>query len=194
MDPKLVEDFFPLPYRMHGWGGESPVFKTLIDEVRPTTIIEVGTWMGMSACHMADLAPEAQVYCVDTWLGSTEFWTTMEGTPDRDLMLEHGYPNCYYQFLSNVVHRGLVARVHPVPVPSEIGAEVLKHRGVKADLIYIDAGHSYEEVMRDVSHYLPLLRPGGVMFGDDVLYWPGVGAAAAELKADIMDDKWVLRP
>jgi hypothetical protein len=193
MDPAILDGFTPLPYKMHGWGGESPVFKTIIDEVKPTTIIEVGTWMGMSACHMADLAPEAQVYCVDTWLGSTEFWTTMEGTPDRDLMLTYSYPNCYYQFISNVIHRKLVDRITPIPVPSEIGAEVLKHRGVLADLIYIDAGHSYEEVMRDVRCYLPLLRPGGVMFGDDVLYWPGVGEAAMKLGAGVMEDKWVLR-
>ena len=195
MEPNtsLIEGFAPLPYLMNGWNGESPAFETVINEVRPKTIIEVGTWMGMSACHMADLAPEAHIYCVDTWLGSTEFWTTMADTPDRNLMMRHGYPQCYYQFLSNTIHRGCAERITPIPVPSEIGAEVLAHRGVVADLIYIDAGHSCAEVLRDIACYRPLLRPGGVMFGDDVLFWPGVAEAARQVGAAVEGDKWILR-
>jgi len=193
METSDLVDFAPLPYSMHGWNGESPVFAELIAELRPSTIVEVGTWMGMSACHMADLAPQAHIYCIDTWLGSLEFWVGLRGTPDRDLMLRHGYPQCYYQFLSNIIHRGCAGRITPIPVPSNIGAQILASMGVKADLIYVDAGHAEDEVLRDIACCKPLLRAGGVMFGDDVLYWPGVAAAASAVGAVVVGDKWVLR-
>ena len=193
MDTNTLKDFEPMPYFMVGWNGESPVFTDLIREVQPSVIIEVGTWMGMSACHMADLAPQARIYCVDTWLGSSEFWIDFKDTPDRNLMLRYGYPQCYYQFLSNIIHRGCVGRIEPVPVSSDVGADILRFQGVQADLIYIDAGHSCSEVLRDIACYKPLLRPGGVMFGDDVLYWPGVTEAAAQVGAVTENDKWVLR-
>jgi predicted O-methyltransferase YrrM len=59
-------------------------FETLIRDVynrvqRPLTIIEVGTWKGLSACTMASLAKRLNIpcklICVDTWLGAPEFWT-----------------------------------------------------------------------------------------------------------------------
>jgi hypothetical protein len=35
------------------------------------------------------------------------------------------------------------------------------------DWVYIDGNHSYEYVRRDLAHYAPLVRPGGLIVGDD---------------------------
>jgi predicted O-methyltransferase YrrM len=48
-------------------------------------------------------------------------------------------------------------------------AELLAGFDVQADLIYIDGGHAEYEVYGDLVHYWPLVRPGGILFGDD--YW-----------------------
>jgi predicted O-methyltransferase YrrM len=183
----------PLPYVMHGWKYDSPVFAKLIERVKPKTIIEVGVWMGASLCNMLDLAKDAKAYAVDTWLGSLEFWKEDEVGPERNLMIERGYPRCYDQFYSNLVHRGHVDRVEAIPLPSDIAAEVLASRGIKADLIYIDASHEYERVKRDFASYLPLLSDGGILFGDDA-GWLGVAQFIAEIKADVEDDKWIYKP
>jgi hypothetical protein len=46
---------------------------------------------------------------------------------------------------------------------------------ISADLIYLDAAHSYHEVLADIRAFWPLVRQGGVMFGDDFeVTWPGV--------------------
>ena len=175
-----LSGYTPLPYNMQGWFGEAPVFADLITLTLPNTIIEVGTWYGQSALHMADLAPQATIICVDTWLGAEEFYTTHAGTPDRDLMLRLGYPQAYYQFLSNVVHRKRADQILPIPLPSSIAAKVLAFRGVTADLIYIDGSHDPEDVRRDIAGYLPLLNPGGTIFGDDI-NWPGMRETLADL-------------
>ena len=53
--------------------------------------------------------------------------------------------------------------------------ELLAAYNVTADLIYIDAAHGEYEVYGDLTHYWPLVRPGGIMFGDDYYTtWHGV--------------------
>ncbi len=49
--------FEPLPPVYVGWnlGGDSPLFHELIEQVRPQTVIEVGTWLGGSAVTKAFL-------------------------------------------------------------------------------------------------------------------------------------------
>lgn len=155
-----TEGFKPLPEDLQGWNGTSPIFKKLIDEVKPKTIIEVGSWKGQSTVNMGENS-QAEIYCVDTWLGAVEFYT-MPG-PERDLMKKHGYPQVYYQFLSNIVHHGLEKRVTAIPLPSNLAYHILP----KAELIYIDASHSYEDVLVDCNNYWNLLSEGGIIFGDD---------------------------
>jgi len=35
------------------------------------------------------------------------------------------------------------------------------------DWVYIDGNHSYENVLEDLRHYLPFVKPGGFLCGDD---------------------------
>lgn len=174
-----LENFVPWPADLRGWNYDHPIFDQLVEETRPKTIIEVGTWKGMSAFRMARacdrLGLDTKIYCVDTWLGSLEF---MEEGGDRDLMLRYGYPQVYYQFLSNVIHEGHEARIIPVSQTSLIAARWFKKKEIKADLIYIDGSHEFEDVVNDLTAYYPLLSDErGIMFGDDYDHWPGVKEA-----------------
>jgi hypothetical protein len=112
-------------------------------------------------------------------LGSVEFWNEFADTPERDLMLKNGYPQIYYQFLSNVVHNNLQDVIIPIPNTSANAAKILAYNNVKADLIYIDGSHEYEDVKDDIKNYLPLLNKEGIMFGDDY-GWAGVHKAVNE--------------
>lgn len=164
-----------------GWNSRAPIFGELIREVRPATIIEVGTWLGASAIQMSSQCRKAnlrtKIWCVDTWLGAEEFWYSELG--DRDLCLRNGYPQVYFEFLSNIVQHGYQDVIVPVPCTSLIAARILSARGLSADLIYIDGSHHRDDVAADIRAYLPLLREGGVMFGDDY-DWPGVREAVTE--------------
>jgi len=179
-----------------GWNSRKPVFSELIREIRPTTIIEVGTWLGASAIHMSLQCSKAnlnaRIWCVDTWLGSEEFWYSE--LKDRDLCLKNGYPQVYFEFLANVVQHGYQNVIIPVPCTSMIGARVLAAQGIQADLIYIDGSHHHDDVAADIRAYLPLLRDGGVMFGDDY-EWKGVrDAVTEELPHHVQDhEHWIFR-
>ncbi len=129
-----------LPEDLQGWNGNSKVFQKLIDAVNPKVIIEVGTWKGLSAITMAEHVKHTnkstKIYCVDTWLGAIEFWSSHKSTPERDLLLKNGYPNIYYQFLSNVVHRKVEDIIIPFPNTSYIGYLYFQSQNIKADMIY----------------------------------------------------------
>jgi hypothetical protein len=208
----IYENFNPLPLDLQGWNGNSSIFSEVIDQVNPKTIIEVGTWKGQSAITMAEHCKskglETKIYCVDTWLGSLEFFDESLGMlssefyrQERDLRYVNGYPSVYYQFLSNVVHTNNEGLIIPIPNTSIIASRYFKNQNVEADLIYIDASHEYDDVSLDLKAYFPLLKSGGIMFGDDYINeWFGVVRAVNEfankyfLEIEVRENNfWILR-
>lgn len=174
---------------------------------RSPVIVEVGSWKGKSACVMASLLDElsqeyhdiksraqnvpvnsvfdnAKIVCVDTWLGAAEFNGPRTPSDKRYLMPINGYPQIYYQFLSNVVNENLDDRIVPFPQTSTNAARFFEKHDVKADLIYVDASHEYVDVLADLNAWYPRLNEGGIMFGDDFCaYWSGVIRAVTEFAA-----------
>jgi predicted O-methyltransferase YrrM len=193
-----------LAVNLQGWHSQHPLFAQLLRETCPKTIIEVGTWKGGSAIHMAgvwsDMATfglHSKIYCVDTWLGSPEIWNNPNLKAKNPF--KHGYPQVYFQFLHNVKAYGFAAVIVPLPMPSRIGANVLADESVTAELIYLDGSHDYTDVKSDCAHYWNLLQPGGVMFGNDYS-WVGVHTAVDEFAfkrriqvEDVEGNFWVIR-
>lgn len=187
------------------WGSRSPVFEELINELRPSDIIELGSWKGTSAIHMGELLKrhgcESIICCVDTWLGSNpDLWN--ESEYKSALSLRNGHPQIYQQFLANIVHRGLDKTIYPFPNTTSCARQLLVENNVMVDMVYVDAGHEEHEVFFDTSGYWKILRPGGIMFGDDYSsHLHGVKKAVDrfrsehELDLDLRDDdnKWIFR-
>jgi hypothetical protein len=178
IDKNIYNEFTLLPEDTSGWNGNSEVFVKLITEIKPKTIIEVGSWKGQSAINMGKTTKELElgttIHCVDTWLGAIEFWSSLKETEERNLLLRNGYPQIYYQFLSNVIHNGLQDTILPFPNTSENGFRYFRDIKLTADLIYIDASHEEEDVYKDVNNYFTLLNAGGIIFGDDYVSWVDV--------------------
>lgn len=169
------------PADVQGWGSDAPIFGQLIAELRPRLIIEVGTWKGASALHMAAQCDElgleeTRILCVDTWLGAYEF-IGADSDPDRNLQRAYGWPQVFYVFAANVQRAEQEARILAFPQTSQIAARWLSNHHVVADLIYLDGSHDAADVAADIRAYWPLLRNGGVLFGDDYDCWPEVRAA-----------------
>ena len=186
--------------QVQGWNSYGAIFQELISEKRPDTIIEVGTWLGASAINMAKIIKQlglnTKIYCVDTWLGAEEFWTWAKETYERNLNFKNGYPQIYFDFLSNVVKHQVQDVITPIPNTSHIGSRILKHYNIKADLIYIDGSHDYSDVKQDINDFRELLNPNGIMFGDDI-GWGSVKQAVDEILINQYEIKennyWVYR-
>lgn len=191
------------PVDAHGWGSDDPVFRELIAELRPGLIVEVGSWKGASALHMASLVREfalpTRIVCIDTWLGSSEHLLGRKPEWRASLRLRHGYPQLYYTFLANVVRARQAERIVPLPATSDAAAIVLAEKRLVPQLVYIDGAHEEDAVRRDLEAYWPLLAPGGALIGDDFASFPGVRraaqafAAAHGLPLEDHGEKFVLR-
>lgn len=200
----IYEGFRPLrPLDLQGWNGDHPALADAVAEARPRLVVDLGVWKGQSvttiARAMARHAPEGGLIAVDTFLGSPEHWNP--DRPDRmmdGLLLTHGWPGLYWQFLSNMVHAGVADRVVPLPQTGENAAVILRRLKLRPGLVHVDAAHEYEAVRRDAATWWDLLLPGGILVGDD-FPWPGVKQAAEEFAAglgltlEVRDPKWVLR-
>jgi hypothetical protein len=187
--------------KLFGWNGDRQIFPALIQQLKPSLIIEVGSWMGLSAANMAASCKalglnDTAVVCVDTWLGSKEHWR--DPNLVGHLELQNGYPTFYRRFMTNMVQAGVSDVVVPVPMPSQIGASYLKDFKLQAELIYIDGSHEEKDVYDDLTAYWDLLHPGGVVFGDD-FPWESVAnavkafCASTGVPCQVVDINWIIR-
>lgn len=108
-------------------------------------IVEIGTYMGRSAYTMLVAAPKAHLWCIDPFM--------VEGTR-----------KCVDYFLRHEIATG---RCEVIQKYTGEGCSQLAHMSGKIDFIFIDDGHSYADVTKDITCSMPLLRSGGVMCGHD---------------------------
>lgn len=168
IDPTdLVEDD-------HSMFGDPEVFRFLVNAISPQTIIEIGSWKGHSANFMADLCKanglKTRIVCVDTFLGGPEHWL-LPGQIET-LYRKNGFPTIINRFLGNTIARGNQGSIFPLTINSSSAAGILKFFNQKADLIFVDGAHEFNDVKSDIELYFPLLTQRGVMFGDDYQYEP----------------------
>ena len=166
---------------MHGWlaEGNKRQLRQLIRKHRPHTIIEVGSWYGMSAMFFAKES-KAKIVCIDMW--DEQFIKTMwenRGKNYKDhVPFIDQYP-LYETFLVNLwAHR---QRLTPIKGDSVNGlkaaSELIGSDGSRV-LVYIDAGHEYENVLADIKEATQLF-PKAIICGDD-WKWPEVQKAVQD--------------
>jgi len=188
---------------LQGWTPEIKNFGSLIDQLKPSLIIEVGTWKGSSAIkmakHLQKRGMKSEVLCIDTWLGSLEHWKQKDIKTRpwyQYLNLQNGYPSIYYQFIHNVIEMGLQEIIVPFPNTSLIAARFLKCKNVTSKMIFLDGSHDEFDLYHDLISYWDILEEGGILFGDD-WSWESVQNAVKRFCKDKnltyrLDTTWII--
>jgi hypothetical protein len=148
----------------------------------------------MADCLLRNDIQDFQILCVDTFLGSNpSLWIEQYSSG----MIQN-FDQQYKQFCSNVTSKNLNSFISVLPMTSSSASELCQILGVKADLIYIDAGHREREVYADLEDWWPLTNK--VLIGDDYSpTWSGVKTACdrfvheKELNFQEKDFKFILR-
>lgn len=107
--------------------------------------VELGTYLGRSAAVMLDANLGLHLWCVDTF-----------EVP--------GIQHTARYFLRKEIADG---RCELIKGDSLRASGMLQHMKGKLDFVWVDDGHATEDVKRDIRCFLPLLKPGGVIFGHD---------------------------
>jgi predicted O-methyltransferase YrrM len=160
--PEPYQSIVPLPFNSHGWYVNQKPIERIFAENAIKTVVEIGSWLGLSTRHFASLLPEGgKIYAIDHWLGSVEH--------QKSPYLETAYP----QFLSNIIHAGFAHKVVPMRMDSVEAARCLN---CCPDLVYIDGSHEYEDVLADLAAWFPRSK---IVCGDD---WRWVTVRLAVLR------------
>ncbi len=136
------------------------VLRTLAESVaRPgCKLLEVGSWCGDSAVVLGKVAQQnsGYLFCIDWWKGNVE-----------SNLMEIAYKKDVFSFFWDRIRReGLEDVVIPIRSRSDVSSEILKEN--MFGLVFIDADHRYEEVLRDIKQYAPLVSSNnGILCGHD---------------------------
>jgi predicted O-methyltransferase YrrM len=133
--------------------------------------VEIGVWIGWHAELILKNWAGRILYAVDPW--------------HCDAGKQHEMDNRFRSTtkrLSAYGDRCRILRTDSVSASARFEDESL-------DWAYIDGRHDYEGVKEDIEHWLPKVRPGGILAGHDYVerdaMWPEVKQAVDELLSPV---------
>ena len=140
--------------------------------------LEIGAFVGRSAAYMGeqirDSGKDIEFHTIDLWKCVPDPKTD----PEHFALIEkHGSP--MQAFVASMREHAPDVHVMAHQLSSEDAAKVM---GGEWDFVFIDADHSYDGCRRDIELWLPRVKPGGTIAGDDYSaeVFPGVVQAVWE--------------
>ncbi|HXW27645.1 MAG TPA: class I SAM-dependent methyltransferase [Xanthobacteraceae bacterium] len=116
----------------------------------PLRILEIGSWEGRSALFFLNFFPRSTIVCVD-------YFADNDTLADLCLVEE--------RFDRNLAP--FAGRVEKIKSHSLPALERLAEENRRFDLVYLDANHTYDLVMKNTVRLWPLTEPGSVIIWDD---------------------------
>jgi len=162
----------PAQYQsIHGWFDYEPlyneVFSTLPEKAH---IVEVGCWLGRSACYMGELIKSSgkniRFDCIDTWRHPRTDWS--------DQIIKGNKESQVDDFVTNLNAGGVLQYVNILQLNSLEAVYLYEDRSL--DFVFLDNDHSEQHVFDELNAWWPKIRKGGVLAGHDYIEasWPGV--------------------
>ena len=144
--------------------------------------VEVGTYLGRSLCSLAEVIEQSgkniTVIGIDTCRGSGP-----EGERSKDYhgkAVEDGGGTFAGALHRNLVDCGVADKVILIVADSVAASGLLADGSV--EWVHLDARHDYASVRADIDAWLPKIKPGGWLSGDDYdeEKWPDVVRAVRD--------------
>jgi cephalosporin hydroxylase len=168
-----------------GWYDWEITYQELVTRTDSGLIVEVGSYLGLSLCSLGQMIKNSgkplHAIGVDTCRG-----TGIENGYDHHAAaVKDGGGTFAGTLHRNVIECGLSRYVSLIVADSRTAAGFFADESLAA--VCLDAQHDYENVKADIAFWLPKVRKGGVLMGDDMgiegqeSVWPGVRQAVTEL-------------
>lgn len=169
-----------------GWFDDNSIgsYRNLVNQVPiGGCMVELGCWKGRSICSVSDIIKERNitVYLVDSFTGYDK-GAGQYGDISTDIMEE---------LAKNLIKFGLDKHCHIFPDTTERVFGALKGI-ITPHLVFIDADHTYEAVMRDIECWASIIPDGGVIAGHD-FFSEGVNKALLDTFGHVENDHTVWR-
>lgn len=116
--------------------------------------IEIGTHCGKSAEYFLNKIPFVKrLCCIDPY--------------DKNYIID-GKPAPIHFNTAKKRLRKFSHKCEFIRETSDNAIKILNQRGIKADFVYIDGLHTYEQVKRDIENYFLLVKEEGIISGHDI--------------------------
>jgi len=157
-----------VPWTEQGWCGEElqEYFDKFLNE-DTTLILEIGSWLGLSARYQMSIAPNAKIICVDHWKGSAEHHHRLRAQPGGKAPPGHWLeylPNLYERFVKRMWE--YQDRLVPMRTSSQKAFRELAELAFAPDFIYVDGSHDTNSVTADIDDCFTYFPKAKIM-GDD---------------------------
>ncbi len=153
------------------FGAVRPMWDQLIPHIKPSRILEIGSYEGASACYLIEtLAAERaiEIHCVDNWQGGVEHGADQQFAADM-AHVEARFRRNVALAMAKAPHAVALA-VHKGPSDVCLARLLADDRRGHFDFVYVDGSHQAPDVLCDAVLGFRLLRVGGVMAFDDYLW------------------------
>jgi predicted O-methyltransferase YrrM len=157
--------------------GDVDYLSNAVKSIQKGTIVEVGSYCGLSAYVMAKTIDTfntgSTLYCHDLWPDGDEW----------DLIREDAHipPKCENIMMKFTQNLEYFIDVNIVKTMRGNSADTLKlHRAATVDFFFIDGDHSYEGCLSDLEDALQCAKPGAVISGHDCVPHSDVERAVIE--------------
>ena len=170
---KKIEHYYHL---IEGWFNMETQYLELLNATpEGGTFVELGCYKGKSTSFIGveihKQKRDIEFIAVDSFQGATN------STDENEFKAYQGISEFEETYRYNVYPLG--NKITTIKALSHDAADMFDDESV--DIIFIDAGHSYEAVMNDIEAWLPKMKPNGIMAGHDYTAWEGVNQAVTEV-------------
>ncbi len=134
-------------------------FSKVFKRTDPIRILEIGSWEGRSSLFLLTYFERGNLTAVDTWAGTDQYeYNATSELSDLERRFDH---NLSPHSARLTKRKGSSLEVLPQ----------LIDENQQFDLIYVDGSHFADDALMDTTNAWRLLKEGGVMIIDDVM-WP----------------------
>jgi len=149
-----------------------PVWNDLIPQIRPTRVLEIGSYEGCSTCYLIEkLAAyhDTEIHCVDTWEGGVEHGDEGRVKSDMSEVEKRFHHNIE---VAKSKAGGSAPQITLYKSFSDVALSKMLTEGKQGyfDFIYVDGSHQAPDVLCDAVLSFRLLKVNGVIVFDDYLW------------------------
>jgi Methyltransferase domain len=150
--------------------------------------VEIGVWKGDSSDKF--LRRARHMHLVDNWSPVSYENSDEHGNYENYLkryskLVGSNDPKDFQKYYNNI-YNSVVERFkdRSITIHRMSSEQFFKTFTEKVDWVYVDGDHSYEGCLKDLRNCLKILKPTGVIFGDDYTNKPGVYQAVNQFIAE----------
>ena len=161
---------------IEGWFNMEAQYLELLNHCPIAGIfVELGCFKGKSTSFIVteiiNQKRKVNFTTIDSFEGHTN------SSDSNEVQAYNGITNIEKDFILNMGK--LLKKCQYKKCLSHEGAEYFEDGSV--DILFVDAGHSFEAVKKDIEAWLPKMKPNGIIAGHDYTAWEGVNQAVNEV-------------